>query len=142
MFCWLSFEQTLAAVIEGFEQAWAFLSGVFRVVIPDGIRAIVIESDPVAPRFNAAFLEYAQARGFMLDPARGRRPDDKPRHLRSDGPLHPVAWSALFAEAVVGAHRRIFARSHRVPTIGARRGPEATAGRALARGVPLKAWTL
>jgi hypothetical protein len=29
MFCWLSFEQTLAAVIEGFEQAWAFFGGVF-----------------------------------------------------------------------------------------------------------------
>lgn len=79
MFCWLSFEQTLTAVIEGFEQAWAFFGGVFRVVIPDGMRTIVIESDPVAPRFNAAFLEYARARGFVPDPARVRRPIDKPR---------------------------------------------------------------
>ena len=82
MFFWLSFEQTLAAMIEGFEQAWAFFGGVFRVVIPDGMRTIVIESDPVAPRFNAAFLEYAQASGFVLDPARVRRPTDKPRAER------------------------------------------------------------
>ena len=79
MFCWLSFEQMLAAVIEGFEQAWAFVGGFVQVVIPDGMRTIVIQSDPVAPRFNAAFLEYAQARGFVLDPARVRRPTDKPR---------------------------------------------------------------
>lgn len=100
MFCWLSFEQTLAAVIEGFEQAWAFFGGVFRVVIPDGMRTIVIESDPVAPRFNAAFLEYAQARGFVLDPARVRRPTDKPRVERCvsycrEGGFHGEAFTGL-----------------------------------------------
>ena len=31
------------------------------------------------PRLNRAFAEYAQDRGFVIDPARVRRPADKPR---------------------------------------------------------------
>jgi hypothetical protein len=33
VFVWLSFTQTLAAVIEGCEAAWGFFGGVFRVLI-------------------------------------------------------------------------------------------------------------
>jgi len=78
-FVWLSHRQTTAAVIEGFEAAWAFMGGVFAVVIPDNMSAIVDEADAVDPRFNAAFLEYAQSRGFVIDPARVRSPKDKPK---------------------------------------------------------------
>ena len=76
-FVWLTFRQTLEAVIEGFEEAWAFFGGVFRVVIPDNCSAIVAVADPVAPRFTEGFREYAQARGFVVDPARVRHPRDK-----------------------------------------------------------------
>jgi hypothetical protein len=37
----------------------------------------------LAPRFNQAFIEYAQARGFVVDPARVRTPTDKPRVERT-----------------------------------------------------------
>jgi transposase len=82
-FCWLCFRQTLAEVIEGFEQAWRFFGGVFEVVIPDNLKPVVVHADPIAPRFNPVFLEYAQSRGFWLDPARVRRPTDKPRVERT-----------------------------------------------------------
>jgi transposase len=82
-FVWLSFRQTQVDVIAGFEAAWAFFDGVFRVVIPDSIKAIVDEADDVQPRFNQAFVEYAQARGFVVDPARVGHPKDKPRVERS-----------------------------------------------------------
>ncbi len=82
-FVWLTFRQTLEAVIEGFEAAWAFFGGVFRVVIPDNCSAIVAVADPVAPRFTEGFREYAQARGFVVDPARVRHPRDKPRVERT-----------------------------------------------------------
>jgi hypothetical protein len=48
-------------------------------VIPDNLKAIVDAADPLEPRFNQAFVEYAQARGFKIDPARVRSPQDKPR---------------------------------------------------------------
>lgn len=78
-FCWLSFRQTLADVIAGCEAAWEFFGGVFEVLIPDCLKAIVNRADPIAPRFNPVFWNYAQSRGFFLDPARIRHPMDKPR---------------------------------------------------------------
>ncbi|MGH9033105.1 MAG: IS21 family transposase [Acidimicrobiia bacterium] len=78
-FVWLTHRQTTDAVIAGCEAAWAFFGGVFRTLIPDNLSAIVDGADPVEPRLNQAFVEYAQARGFVIDPARVRSPQDKPR---------------------------------------------------------------
>jgi hypothetical protein len=71
--------QTLEEVVAGFEAAWVFFGGVFKVVIPDNMKAIVDAADATDPRLNDAFREYAQARGFAVDPARVRHPRDKPR---------------------------------------------------------------
>jgi hypothetical protein len=82
-FVWLSFRQTTEVVIAGFEAAWQFFGGVFAVVIPDNMSTIVDEADATEPKFNQAFIEYAQARGFVVDPARVRSPQDKPRVERT-----------------------------------------------------------
>ena len=78
-FVWLTFAQTTAAVIAGCEAAWAFFEGVFKVLIPDNMSAVVDKADRLNPRINKAFVEYAQSRGFVIDPARVRTPTDKPR---------------------------------------------------------------
>ena len=78
-FVWLTHRQTTEAVIAGCEAAWAFFGGVFKTLIPDNMSAIVDGADPLEPRLNQAFVEYAQARGFVIDPARVRSPQDKPR---------------------------------------------------------------
>jgi transposase len=70
MFVYPTYRQTLAEVIAGFEAAWAFYGGVFAVVIPDNMKPIVDRADATGPRLNDAFREYAQARGFAVDPAR------------------------------------------------------------------------
>ncbi|MGQ0680099.1 MAG: hypothetical protein ACT4OM_10695 [Actinomycetota bacterium] len=62
-YAWLSFRQTLEAVIQGFEAAWQFYRGAFKVVVPDNLKAVVIEADSTNPTLNPAFLEYAQSRG-------------------------------------------------------------------------------
>lgn len=85
MFVFLSLTQTLEAVIEAFEAAWAFFGGCFRVVIPDNMKAIVDQADATDPRINDAFLEYAQSRGFVVDPARVKTPTDKGRVERAVG---------------------------------------------------------
>ena len=82
-FVWLSYRQTTADVIEGCEAAWRFFGGCFRTLIPDNLSAVVDDADPLEPRLNQAFVEYAQARGFRIDPARVRRPQDKPRVERT-----------------------------------------------------------
>ena len=86
-FVWLTFNQTTETVIDGFEASWAFFGGVFRVVIPDNMSSVVTKADRIEPRLNQAFVEYAQARGFVrgfvIDAARVRTPTDKPRVERT-----------------------------------------------------------
>jgi hypothetical protein len=82
-FVWLTFTQTTEAVIAGCEAAWAFFGGVFAVVIPDNMATVVDRAHPTEPRLNRAFVEYAQSRGFVIDPARVRTPTDKPRVERT-----------------------------------------------------------
>lgn len=79
MFVWLSFRQTLDDVIAGCEAAWVFFGGMFKVLVPDNMKPVVINADPVNPTFSDGWLDYAQARGFGTDPARVRSPKDKPR---------------------------------------------------------------
>ena len=79
MFVWLSLRQTLDDVIAGCEAAWVFFGGIFKVLIPDNMKPVVINADPVNPTFSDGWLDYAQARGFGTDPARVRSPRDKPR---------------------------------------------------------------
>ena len=82
-FVYPCFPETTASAIEACEAAWEFYGGVFRTLIPDRAKAMVQDSDALEPRINRAFLEYAQARGFQIDPARARHPRDKARCERS-----------------------------------------------------------
>lgn len=93
MFVYPTFRQTVAEVIAGFEAAWLFFGGVFAVAIPDNMKAIVDRADSIEPRLNDTFREYAQTRGFAVDPARIRSPQDKPRVER----CVPYARSNFFA---------------------------------------------
>lgn len=83
LFVWLTYSQTLVAVIAGCEAAWAFFGGVFKVLIPDNMKAIVTNPDPVNPRLSQGWLDYAQHVGFGTDPARVRSPKDKPKVERA-----------------------------------------------------------
>ena len=49
------------------------------MLIPDNLKPVVANADPINPTFTVGWLDYAQARGFGTDPARVRSPKDKPR---------------------------------------------------------------
>jgi Integrase core domain len=53
------------------------------VLLPDNPKALVVTADNLTPRITPAFLEYTQARGIFIDPARVRHPKDKARVERS-----------------------------------------------------------
>ena len=82
-FVWPTTSQRLDAVVEGLEAAWACFEGVPRYLVIDNFPAAVAGADALHPRFTRGFLEYARHRGFITDPARVRRPRDKPRVERS-----------------------------------------------------------
>lgn len=75
--------ESTQTAIAACEAAWEHFSGVFRVVIVDNTKAIVQTADPLSPKINIAFLEYAQARGFVIDTTRVRKPKDKARVERA-----------------------------------------------------------
>jgi transposase len=82
-FVYPCFTETTQDAIEACEAAWEFYDGVFGVLVPDNTKAIVNEVDPLEPKCVLAFLEYAQARGFHVDPTRSYSPKDKARVERS-----------------------------------------------------------
>ncbi|MDV2474370.1 IS21 family transposase [Rhodococcus zopfii] len=83
MFVWLTYSQTLAAVIAGCEAAWKFFGGAFAVLIPDNLKPVVTAADPITPHFSDGWLDYSSHVGFVTDPARIRSPKDKPRVERT-----------------------------------------------------------
>lgn len=88
MFVWLTFTQTLEAIIAGCEAAWRFYGGVFKVLIPDNMTPIVPKSDSTDPQFSVGWTEYSQARGFS--PTR----PGWPTHATN---LGSNAWSSMCA---------------------------------------------
>ncbi len=88
---WPTFVQTTAAVCEGLDRAWWFFDAMSKTIVPDNTRAIVKEPKALAPTLVAAFLDYVQARGIFVDPARIRSPKDKPR-VENQVPYVRESW--------------------------------------------------
>jgi transposase len=107
MFVWLTYSQTLAAVIAGCEAAWEFFGGVFKVLIPDNLKAVVTDADAVNPRLSQGWLDYAQHVGFGTDPARVRRPQDKPRVERAVQYVRGNFWAGETFTDLADAQARV-----------------------------------
>jgi hypothetical protein len=105
-FVWLCFSQTTEQTIAGFEAAWAYFEGVFPVVIPDNMSSVVTKADDINPRFNDTFIEYAQSRGFEIDAARVRHPQDKAlsSHCTSWVGSNRVSLAAVLAPRWTAGH--------------------------------------
>jgi transposase len=90
-FVWPTFVQTTEAVCEGLDRAWRFFNAMIKTLVPDNMKAIVKDADALSPVLVAAFLDYAQARGIFVDPARVRSPKDKPR-VENQVPFVRESW--------------------------------------------------
>ncbi|MCL4378670.1 MAG: IS21 family transposase [Actinobacteria bacterium] len=69
MFVYITFSQDITAVIAGFETGWAYFGGITALVIVDNLKPAVTVPGRTDPVINKSFLEYAQSRGFIPDPA-------------------------------------------------------------------------
>ena len=101
--CW---KESTDSAIEACEAAWEFYGGVFGVVVPDCTKAIVHTADPRKPRIIDGFLEYAQARGFHVDPTRPRHPKDKARTERTVRDVRDDCFAGEKLLDLVEARRR------------------------------------
>jgi transposase len=109
MFVWLTYSQTLTAMIAGCETAWGFFNGVFKVLIPDNLKAVVTAADAVNPRLSTGWLDYAQHVGFATDPARVRTPQDKPRVERAVQYVRGNFWAGETFTDLADAQARVTA---------------------------------
>jgi transposase len=75
----IALRQDLAAVLDGLEAAWVFFGGVVRRLVVDNLTPVVTHADRYTPGVNRVFLEYAQHRGFIVDPALPAHPTGTPR---------------------------------------------------------------
>ncbi len=75
----ITLRQDLTAVLDGLEAAWLFFGGVVRRLVVDNLTPVVIHADRYTPGLNRVFLEYAQYRGFLVDPAVVAHPTGKPK---------------------------------------------------------------
>jgi transposase len=102
-FVWPLCQQTLDETIGGLEAAWAFFGGVPRRLVLDNFPAAVAGTDPLAPRPTRGFLEYSQARGFLIDPARVASPQDKPKVERAIQYVRERFWKGGTFADLAGA---------------------------------------
>jgi hypothetical protein len=107
MFVWLTYSQTLTAMIAGCEAAWQFFGGCFQVLIPDNLKAVVSNADAVNPRLSKGWLDYAQHVGFGTDPARVRCPQDKPRVERTVQYVRGNFWAGESFTDLADAQARV-----------------------------------
>jgi hypothetical protein len=75
--------QKLSDLIDGLEAAWEFFGGIPIRVVLDNLRDAVTKADRYDPTFQRTFEEYAEHRGFIIDPAPVRAPRGKPRVERN-----------------------------------------------------------
>ncbi len=68
-----------AAWLDGHVTAFAFFGGVPRRIILDNLTAGITQADRYDPRVNRAYGELARHYGFLIDPTRVARPQDKPK---------------------------------------------------------------
>jgi transposase len=92
-FVWPTFLQTTEALVEGLDAAWKFFGGVTHRVVLDNTSAAIVRASAQDPTINPSFAEYAQARGFFIDPARVRHPRDKAR-VENQVPFVRERWFA------------------------------------------------
>lgn len=90
-FVWPTFRQTTEAVCEGLDRAWWFFGSMAISIVPDNMTAMIKDADALHPTLVAPFLDYVQARGLFVDPARVRTPKDKPR-VENQVPYVRESW--------------------------------------------------
>ena len=77
MFVHLTFKLDTRSVIEGLEAAWEYFGGITHILIVDNLSPVVDKADRYNPRINKTFMEYAQFRGFIVDPTNPAHPRGK-----------------------------------------------------------------
>jgi transposase len=79
IFVWVTPVMDQRAWVQAHVEAFSFFGGIpFRIVL-DNLKDGVLKADVYDPKFNRTYEELAHHYGFLIDPARARKPRDKPK---------------------------------------------------------------
>src|SRR5258708_39645311 len=85
-------------------EAFAFFGGVPARLIPDNLKTGVDKPDLYDPKVNRSYAELAAHYGCLIDPARSRKPRDKPRVAYCTSSERSAArWRSCRSQGVVPA---------------------------------------
>lgn len=84
---------TVADWITSHVAAFGFFGGTPRRVVVDNLKAGVVKADVYDPKLNRAYAELATHYGTLIDPARARKPTDKPRVERPIPYVRDSFWA-------------------------------------------------
>lgn len=77
---------------EAHVEAFAFFAGTPRRLVPDNLKTGVDKPDLYDPRINRSYAELAAHYGCLVDPARSRKPRDKPQVERPMPYVRDSLW--------------------------------------------------
>lgn len=77
---------------EAHVEALRFFGGVPERIVPDNLATGVERADLYDPKLNRAYAELAEHYGVLIDPARARKPRDKPRVERPMPYVRDSLW--------------------------------------------------
>lgn len=70
------------------------LGGCPKILVPDNLKAAVVKADRYEPELNRVMEDFANHYGFVVCPARSRRPKDK---AKVEGQVH-IVYSRIYAK--------------------------------------------
>ena len=80
--------------------AFEFFDGVPARLVPDNLASAVTKADLYDPKLNRAYAEMAAHYGCLIDPARARKPKDKPRVERPMPYIRDSFWRGRAFESL------------------------------------------
>ncbi len=85
--------------------AFSYFGGITRRLVSDNLKTGVIKPDIYDPLLNRSYAEFAAHYGCLIDPARARKPKDKPRVERQMPYVRDSMWNGRdwVGEADMGA---------------------------------------
>jgi transposase len=79
MFVWVTPVMDQQAWVQAHIEAFAFFTAAPARVVLDNLKSGVLKADIYDPQFNRTYEELARHYSFIIDPARARKPREKPK---------------------------------------------------------------